>query len=88
MTHTLGDGPVEDRYRAQMHAIMDAINEFVNPEERKTAIVIMMFPFVEFEKGDSRCNFMSNGVNREDLTVLMKEMIARFEGQAEAKGRA
>jgi hypothetical protein len=31
---------------------------------------------------------MSNGAAREDIVTLMKEMIARFEGQPEMEGRA
>ena len=52
---------------------------------RKTGIVVLVFPF-----GDDtgRCNFMSNGADRADIVTLMKEMIARFEGQPEIKGTA
>jgi hypothetical protein len=31
---------------------------------------------------------MSNGADRRDIVTLMKEMIARFEGQPELKGQA
>ena len=45
----------------------------------------MMFPY-----GDTtgRCNYMSNGADRRDVVTLMKEMIARFEGQPEVSGKA
>jgi hypothetical protein len=45
----------------------------------------MVFPF-----GDrtGRCNYISNGADRRDIVTLMKEMIGRFEGQPEMKGRA
>lgn len=45
----------------------------------------MMFPFENF---DGRCNYMSNGADRQDIVTLMREMIARFEGQPELKGQA
>jgi hypothetical protein len=31
---------------------------------------------------------VSNGADRQDVVTLMKEMIARFEGQPEVTGRA
>jgi hypothetical protein len=43
-----------------------------------------VFPFGD--KG--RANFISNGADRKDIVVLFKEIIARFEGQPEMKGRA
>ena len=84
----LGDAPVEAEYHAKMTAIMQTLDEFLNDgakgDARKTGIVVMVFPF-----GDTiaRCNYMSNGADRRDIVTLMKEMIARFEGQAEASGR-
>lgn len=72
-----------------MIAIMRTLDEFANPglrgKDRKNAIVVMMF---EFGTAPGRCNFMSNGVDRKDLVILMKEMVARFEGQPETEGRA
>lgn len=86
----LGDAPIEGQYHAQMTAMMRAMDEFINGDlkggERHTGIVILMFPFGEAESG--RTNFMSNGANRRDVVTLMKEMIARFEGQPEVEGRA
>ena len=84
--HQLGDAPVEARYRSQMQAIMAAVDDFMNPDKknRKVGIVVLTFPFGAV---DGRCNFMSNGANREDLVVLFKEMIARFEGQPKIRGR-
>lgn len=82
--HEYGDATVDAEYRAKMIAICQTIDEFVNDgvkgHDRKTAFVVMMFPF---GAGPGRTNFMSNGVDRKDLVVLMKEMIARFEGQPE-----
>ena len=85
----LGDGPVDEQYHAQMTAIMRTLDEFLNGdlkgEDRTTGIVVLMFPFGNIT---GRCNFMSNGADRKDLVVLMKEMIARFEGQPEVSGKA
>ena len=97
--HTLGDAPIEGRYRAKMQAIAVTLDEFFNGErpdgearlrawmkDRPVGFVLLVFPFGE---GDAtRCNFISNGVGRNDIVVLMKEMVARFEGQPDVKGRA
>lgn len=85
----LGDAPVEAEYHERMTAIMQTLDEFLNGgakgDARQTGIVVMMFPYGETA---GRCNYMSNGANRQDVVTLMKEMIARFEGQPETKGRA
>ena len=85
----LGDAPIEERYRREMAAVAQALDDTFNPglhgKDRKTGFVVMVFPF-----GDTsgRCNYISNGANRQDVVTLMKEMVARFEGQPELKGNA
>lgn len=85
----LGDGPVDEKYYEQMTAIMATLDEFLNGDakgpDKPTGIVVLMFPY---GNTTGRCNFMSNGASRKNLVVLMKEMIARFEGQPEIKGTA
>jgi hypothetical protein len=87
-SHQYGDAPVEPEYMMKMKAIITTVDEFVNDnkrgKDREIGIVVLMFPFGD---GPGRCNFMSNGVAREDVVALMKEMIARFEGQPEISGR-
>jgi hypothetical protein len=87
--HDYGDAPVDERYRQQMVAMMQALNKFVNGEvpipERETGIVVLMFRFGD---GPGRANYMSNGVRREDIVTLFKEQIARFEGQPDIEGHA
>ena len=85
----LGDAPIEDAYRQQMNAVAAGLDEFFNDgvkgDAREVGFVLLVFPFGEKE---GRCNFISNGADRRDIVTLMKEMIARFEGQPEMKGRA
>ena len=85
----LGDAPIEKDYIVLMNSMAIALNEMFNGQakgkERKTGFVLMVFPFDGF---DGRCNYISNGADRKDVVTLMKEMIARFEGQPEIKGRA
>lgn len=86
--HRLGDAPIEEQYAKQMEAVASVIDKVFNGDAkgsaRKTGFVLMVFPFEGF---DGRCNYLSNGANRHDIVVLMKRMIARFEGQPEMRGR-
>lgn len=85
----LGDAPIEEKHFDKMTAIVRALDESLNMgkkgDAREIGFVLMLFPF-----GDrsGRCNYASNGANRRDVVTLMKEMIARFEGQPEIGGRA
>jgi hypothetical protein len=82
--HQLGDAPIEAAYTEKMNAIAAALDELFNGAakgaDRKTGFVLLVFPF----GGDGRCNYISNGADRRDIVVLMKEQIARFEGQPNA----
>ena len=87
MADTLGDAPIEHQYREQMQRIATALDGALNGtatgKDKKTGFVLLVFPFDDF---DGRCNYISNGARREDVVVLMKEQIARFEGQPELTG--
>jgi hypothetical protein len=87
--HRLGDAPVDAEYHEKMVATVKALDEVFNGkvrgDDRKTGFVLMVFPFGEVT---GRCNYMSNGADRKDVVVLMREMIARFEGQPEISGPA
>lgn len=90
MTERLGDGPIQEQYRAKMNAIAQGLDKILNGDatgpERETGFVLMVYPFGD--AGNGRCNYISNGADRRDVVTLMKEMIARFEGQPEVSGRA
>jgi hypothetical protein len=64
-----------------------ALDETLNGDERpgKNGFVLLVFPFGGPE--GARTNYVSNA-NRKDIIVALKEIVARFEGQAEAKGKA
>jgi hypothetical protein len=89
MTERLGDAPVQPEYRATMNAIARALDETFNGDargkDRKTGFVLLVFPFNDH---GGRANYISNGADRKDIIALMKEQIARFEGQPEVTGRA
>lgn len=85
----LGDQEIEAKHRRMMntlaHALDEAFNGDVKGAERSTGFVLMVFPYGDHS---GRCNYISNGADRRDVVTLMKEMIARFEGQPEVSGRA
>ncbi|MEH2525889.1 MULTISPECIES: hypothetical protein [unclassified Bradyrhizobium] len=88
-TERLGDAPIEDSYRGKMEFLARQLDHLFNGDlrgqERHTGFVLMVFRYGD-EPG--RCNYISNGADRNDVVTLMKEMIARFEGQPEVKGSA
>jgi hypothetical protein len=87
--HQLGDAPIEKEYIDKMKGVASALDEAFNGtdkgHDRKTGFILMVFPFDDHE---GRCNYISNGADRRDVVVLMKEQIKRFEGQPDIKGTA
>lgn len=85
--NTLGDGPIDENYKANMVAIVEALDDTFNhgkkAPDKDVGFVLLVFPYHDH---GGRCNFMSNGADRKDLVVLFKEMIARFEGMPTATG--
>ena len=81
--------------RKQTSEVMDVlarvIDEYLNGDdrgritERKIGFGLIVFPFDAPE--GARTNWVSNA-RREDMVVGLKEVVARFEGQAEQRGTA
>lgn len=90
MTERLGDAPIQQEYHALMNELArfldGAFNGDAKGADRGTGFVLLVFPFGHASGG--RCNFISNGADRRDVVTLMREMIARFEGQPEMVGKA
>lgn len=70
-----------------LQALAGAIDRALNGDERPKAngFALLVFPF-DWPEGQ-RTNYVSNG-KREDIVVALKEIVARFEGQAQQIGRA
>lgn len=85
MSERLGDQPIEPKLEDMMNALARGINEVLNePGQKKNGFCLMVFPFEGFE---GRANYISNA-SRKDIIVLLKEQLARFQGQPDIKGRA
>jgi hypothetical protein len=86
--HQLGDGPIETQYAEKMQMVASALDDVFNGPKKhpnkEVGFVLLTFAFGEKE---GRCNFISNGADRRDIICLFKEMIARFEGQPEMRGK-
>ena len=84
----IGDAPIEPKLVELMNGVAHALDVTFNGSsksaDRKTGFVLLVFPFDD-HKG--RCNYISNA-ERNDVLTLLKEQVARFEGQPELKGHA
>lgn len=95
MSERLGDAPIQPEYREKMNALAQALDDVFNGPatgtDRKTGFVLIVFPFEEAEKakaGDTgRANYISNA-RRDEVVIMLKEQIKRFEGQPEIEGHA
>lgn len=81
-------GPIEERYRAEMQALAEALDKYFNgdacaPEDRKTGFFLAVFPFGE----GGRFNYISNA-DKLDVRATLKEIIARIEGRMAQEKRA
>ena len=85
---TIGDGPIEERYVKTMNALARGLDTVLNGTEKdaakKNGFILLVFPF---DGHEGRCNYISNA-DRNDVIVLLKEQLARFEGQPEIAGHA
>jgi hypothetical protein len=79
--HQIGDAPADAAIQREMMAVARTIDMWLKDRTAPVpwGFIIMMFPLDDHE---GRCNYMSNA-KREDIVVLLKEQIRRFEGGAE-----
>lgn len=79
---------IEVAYREKMNQLARSLDTAFNGDkrgaDRENGFVLLVFPFGADE--GARTNYISNA-NRRDIIVALKEIVARFEGQPEAKGR-
>jgi hypothetical protein len=86
MTERLGDGPIEPKFIELMNEVAKKLDRVFNGEakgkDRENGFILLTFPF---EGHGGRCNYISNA-NRKDVVIMLKEQLARFEGQPEMSG--
>jgi hypothetical protein len=85
--HGLGDAPIEPKFREKMNVLAHFLDKQFNGDaprgERQVGFCLLVFNFGD----EGRCNYISNA-DRLDMIVLLKEQLARFEGQPEIEGHA
>lgn len=79
------DNKISDRHYREMNAIASALDETLNESGAKKVCFVLLV--TEFNQMAGRVNYISNG-RREDIVVMLKEVLARFEGQPEQSGTA
>ena len=73
-------GPIESAHRARMNALAKVIDDALNGSEKPKKIVFTLLIAEVGKIDDGRVNYISNG-HREDMVVMLKELLARFEGR-------
>lgn len=87
----LGDAPIEPKQHGPMNILGDVIDDVLNGDkqgpDRTWGFMLLVFPFGAKASDEHRANYISNA-RREDIVILLKEQLARFEGQPDVKGTA
>jgi hypothetical protein len=75
---TIGDGPIDPKYKESMVALAKGIDQVLNKkktgDERRTGFVLMVFPFGD---ASGRCNYVSNA-ERKDIVRMFKFQLKRL----------
>ena len=96
MAERLGDAPIQPELHETMNMLGSVLDQTLNGARgsgrpKEWGFVLICFPFAEVEiakgGGTGRANYISNA-RREDVVIMLKEQIRRFEGQPEMQGRA
>lgn len=86
MPNGLGYTPIQSKFRKKMNEVAASLDRLFNGNakgsDRKVGFVLLVFPFGTAGK----CNYISNGADRKEIVIMMKEQIKRFEGQPETSG--
>lgn len=78
--------PIEDRYHEIMNTLAAFLDQSFNVEgkEKTVCFTLLVCEFGQIK--DGRVNYISNG-DRQTVVTMMKELIARFEGQPLTEGK-
>ena len=82
----IGDAPVDPKYANLMGTLAHAIDKLLNEADqpKQNGFILMVFPFGEV--GDQgRANYISNA-RREDVAVMLRSQLRRFEGMPSGEG--
>jgi hypothetical protein len=81
--------PITPEFKQMMNDLASDLDHMFNRglkgKDKKNAFVLLLAPFNG--PPGQRANYISNA-DRETVVILMKEVIARFEGQPDVTGQA
>lgn len=80
----LGNKPIQSDLVHLMNGLAGGLDDILNGpvKPKRVGFILMCFNFENETLTDPRCNYISNA-KREDVIVLLREQLRRFEGQAE-----
>jgi hypothetical protein len=78
--------PISPAYKQEMNLLAHTLDRHFNKPDnpKKVAFVLLL---TEFDNMQGRVNYISNGKHA-DIVVMLKEVLARFEGQPAQRGTA
>jgi hypothetical protein len=85
----MSDDKISPEFQRSMNDMAEFLDSVFNGsatgKDKKNAFVLLLMPF-DGPPGQ-RVNYIANA-GRKEVITMMKEVIARFEGQPEIKGKA
>lgn len=80
--HTLGSAPIDEKVIEQMNFAASQLqmlfNDALPPERSRTGFVLMVFPTGDNSGDTTRCNYISNVTQRDDIIRLFEEQLNHF----------
>ena len=74
---------IDAKFHGSMNKIAVTLDTMFNGDERgkerETGFVLLVFPFGVVD--NARTNYISNGADRKEIAILLREMASKFEGQ-------
>ncbi len=88
-------GPIQEKYRAQMHALSMALDEMLNgvggaaaqPTGKRVGFFLAVYDMDHEGSAPGRFNYISNS-DKLDVRAMMKEIEARISARLQAGGTA
>lgn len=79
MRPELGDKPIEAEYVVQMNGVATFLDKIFNGDvegkARRVGFILLVF---EYGEQEGRCNYISNGADRDDVLKFLEEQAKRF----------
>ena len=92
---TAQPGPIQEKHRAQMKALAETLDEFLNgdggaaarPGSERVGFFLAVFDMEHQGPAPGRFNYISNS-EKTDVRAMMREIEARLSARLQAEGNA